>query len=50
MEQFMDEDAREFGAGAIEGDAALSQERTGVDGTAAVAESAGGFDADGGSG
>jgi hypothetical protein len=50
VEQLVDEDAREFGARAVEGDAALAQKGTGVDGTAAVAESAGGFDADGGSG
>jgi hypothetical protein len=50
MEQLMDEDAREVGARAIQGDAALAQKRAGVNGAAMVAESEGGFDADGRSG
>jgi len=46
MEEFVDEDAREFGARAIELDAALAQEGAGVDWPAAVAQSGPGFDAD----
>jgi hypothetical protein len=47
MEEFMHENAREFGARAIEGDAALSKERARVNGAAAIAQSGSVFDADG---
>ncbi len=46
--QFVYEDAREFGASAIEGDAAFAEKSSGVDGTAMVADAGRGLDTDGG--
>jgi len=42
---FMDENAREFAEGAVEGNAPFAEERTSVDRAAGVAEAAQGLDA-----
>jgi hypothetical protein len=47
MEQLMREDPWKFRVRTIESNAPLTQERAGMDGAAAVAESGNGFDADG---
>jgi len=47
VEEFVDEDAREFGACAVERDAALAQERSGMNRAASVPQAGSSFDADG---
>ena len=47
MEEFMDEDARKLGGGAVEGDAAFAKKRPGMDGAAPVAQARGSLQANG---